>query len=148
RRFFMVGGAATGSTLLLLFSFSQNFALSLALLAGVGFCIVANNATGNTMIQSYVPDHLRGRLMSVWSLVLVGLAPFGSFFAGTLAASTNAPLTIRVGALICLAAALVIVPQMLGWHWLRRKEDSQAAAGVIAGSEVNPLEHEGVQPGD
>ena len=148
RRFFMVGGAATGSTLLLLFSFSQNFALSLALLAGVGFCIVANNATGNTMIQSYVPDHLRGRLMSVWSLVLVGLAPFGSFFAGTLAASTNALLTIRVGALICLAAALVIVPQMLGWHWLRRKEGGQAAAGVIAGSEANPLEHEGVQPGD
>jgi MFS family permease len=144
----MIGGAATGSTLLLIFSLSRSYALSLALLAGVGFCIVANNATGNTIIQSYVPDHLRGRLMSVWSLVLVGLAPLGSFFAGSLAASTSAPVTIRVGALICLAAAIVIVPQMLGWHWLRRKEDKQVEAGVVADSEVNPLEHEGVQPGD
>ncbi len=148
RRFFMIGGAATGSTLLLLFSFSRSFPLSLGLLAGVGFCIVANNATGNTIIQSYVPDHLRGRLMSVWSLVLVGLAPFGSFLAGSLAASTNAPLTIRVGALICLAAALVIVPQMLGWHWLRHKEDVEAEAALAGGSEVDTLEREGVQPGD
>jgi len=148
RRFFMIGGAATGSTLLLIFSFSRSFALSLALLAGVGFCIVANNATGNTIIQSYVPDHLRGRLMSVWSLVLVGLAPFGSFFAGSLAASTNAPLTIRVGALICLIAAIVIVPQMLGWRWLRRSGNRQAQAGVASDAEVNLMERERVQPGD
>ena len=142
RRFFMIGGAATGSTLLLLFSFSRSFPLSLALLVGVGFCMVANNATGNTIIQSYVPDHLRGRLMSVWSLVLVGLAPFGSFFTGWLAAATNASLAISVGALICLAAALIIVPQMLGWHWLRRKAIMQPE------SDIHLIEHEGVQHGD
>lgn len=148
RRFFMIGGAATGSTLLLLFSFSRNFALSLALLTGVGFCIVANNATGNTIIQSYVPDHLRGRLMSVWSLVLVGLAPFGSFFVGSLAASTNAPLTIRVGALICLLAAVIIVPQMLGWHWLRRKGAGQVQVNAVTDTALQSREHERVQPGD
>jgi MFS family permease len=149
RRFFITFGAGAGSTLLLLFSFSQNFALSLALLAGVGFCFVASNATGNTIIQSYVPDHLRGRVMSVWSLVLVGLAPFGSFFAGSLAESTNSPLTIRVGALICLAAAIVIVPQMLGWRWSRRKADIHTQADVIEGSSEDLLlEHEGVQHGD
>jgi MFS family permease len=141
RRFFMIGGAATGSTLLLLFSFSRSFPLSLALLVGVGFCMVANNATGNTIIQSFVPDHLRGRLMSVWSLVLVGLAPFGSFFTGWLAERTSAPLAISVGALICLVAALVIVPQMLGWHWPRRKPHLQP-------EDVPLIEHEGVQHGD
>jgi predicted MFS family arabinose efflux permease len=141
RRFFMIGGAATGSTLLLLFSFSRNFALSLALLVGVGFCMVANNATGNTIIQSYVPDRLRGRLMSVWSLVLVGLAPFGSFFTGSLANWTSAPFAIGVGALICLVAALIIVPQMLGWHWPRRKAPPQT-------SDILLIEHEGVQHGD
>jgi MFS family permease len=149
RRFFMAFGSSTGCTLLLIFSFSQSFALSLALLAGVGFCIVANNATGNTIIQSYVPDHLRGRVMSVWSLVLVGLAPFGSFFAGSLAERTSSPLTIRVGALICLAAAVVIVPQMLGWHWSQHKADRHAQADIIEGSPEDPLiEHEGVQHGD
>ncbi|HEU5368213.1 MAG TPA: MFS transporter [Ktedonobacterales bacterium] len=141
RRFFISFGASTGCTLLLVFSFSRSFALSLALLAGVGFCIVASNATGNTIIQSYVPDHLRGRVMSVWSLVLVGLAPFGSFFAGSLAERTTSPLTIRVGALVCLAAAVIIVPQMLGWHWSRRKEHLQA-------SDTHIIEHEGVQHGD
>jgi MFS family permease len=149
RRFFVIFGAATGSLLLLLFSFSQSFPLSLALLAGVGFCIVANNATSNTIIQSYVPDALRGRLMSVWSLVLVGLAPIGSFLAGSLADRTSAPLTVRVGALICLAAAVVIVPQMLGWHWSRQKDDAQAQAEIGSDAELNPhLEHEGVQHGD
>ena len=162
RRFFVIFGAATGSSLLLLFSFSHSFALSLALLAGVGFCIVANNATSNTIIQSYVPDHLRGRLMSVWSLVLVGLAPIGSFFAGSLADRTDSLFTVRVGALICLAAALVIVPQMLGWRW--RKGDSQAQDGEITGAEthlpalarhpiqqisdIHSIEHEGVPHGD
>ena len=103
--------------------------------------MVANNATGNTIIQSYVPDHLRGRLMSVWSLVLVGLAPFGSFFTGWLAAATNASLAISVGALVCLAAAIIIVPQMLGWHWPRRQEAQQV-------SDLHLNEPEGVQHGD
>jgi MFS family permease len=141
RRFFMIGGAATGSILLLLFSFSQVFGLSLALLAGVGFCMVANNATGNTIIQSYVPDHLRGRLMSVWTLVLVGLAPFGSFFTGWLAERTSAPLAISVGALICLAAAIVIVPQMLGISFPWRRAHAQT-------SDIHLIEREGVQHGD
>lgn len=141
RRFFMIGGSTIGAILLLFFSFSHNFVLSLALLVGVGFCMVANNATGNTIIQSYVPDHLRGRLMSVWSLVLVGLAPFGSFFTGWLAERTSAPIAISVGALICLAAALVVVPQMLGLRWTWRKARQQI-------SDIELIEHEGVQHGD
>jgi MFS family permease len=117
RRLFLVTGSVAFSSLLTLFSLSSSFGLSLALLGGVGLCVVATNATGNTIIQSYTPDHLRGRVMSVWALVLVGLAPIGSFLVGLLAEYTSAMLTVRVGALICLAAAVVIVPQMLGHAW-------------------------------
>ena len=59
RRFLLTTGSVIFSSLLTLFSFSHVFGVSLALLAGVGFCAVATNATGNTIIQSYVPDHLR-----------------------------------------------------------------------------------------
>jgi MFS family permease len=164
RRFFITYGAATGATLLLIFSSSHSFALSLATLAGVGFCVVANNATGNTMIQSYVPDHLRGRVMSVWSLAVVGMAPIGSFFAGARAERTSALFTIRVGALICLAAAIVIVPQMRGWRWFKRKGSIPLQIDTIQTSGPNPqrftgdsaaepndihlLEHEGAPHGD
>jgi MFS family permease len=163
RRFFMMFGAASAATLLIVFSFSHSFALSLAMLAGVGFCVVANNATGNTIIQSYVPNHLRGRVMSVWSLVLVGLAPIGSFFAGSLADHTGALLTVRVGAFVCLAAAVVIVPQLLGWRWSRRTDDPQRRdpnkapaihAQTLARdftphpSDIHLIEHEGAQHGD
>lgn len=96
RRFFLAAGALAGSSLLIVFSFSHSYMLSLVILSGVGFFIVANNATGNTIIQSCVPDHLRGRIMSVWSLVLVGLAPIGSFFAGSLADKTSAPFTFAL----------------------------------------------------
>jgi len=169
RRLFLMLGAITGSALLILFSFSQLFLLSLALLAGVGFCVVANNATGNTIIQSYVPDHLRGRVMSVWSLVVVGLAPVGSFFAGSLADRASSPIAIRIGAIICLAGALVIVPQMLDWR--PRKHLAPAQIVTIAGPDLTPqtlvegiapeqngmsntdghipiIEHEGLQTGD
>ena len=150
RRFFVTFGAMVGAALLIVFSFSQSFTFSLVLLAGIGFCVVSNNATGNTIIQTYVPDRLRGRVMSVWSLVLVGLAPFGSFFAGSLASVTNAPLTIRVGALICLAAALVIVPQMLGWRWTRRGRASQTLAPplLVGKPAVRPTLSAGFAPSE
>ena len=165
RRFFLACGALAGSSLLIVFSFSHNFTLSLALLSGIGFCIVANNATGNTIIQSYVPDHLRGRIMSVWSLVLVGLAPIGSFFAGSLADSTSAAFTIRAGALICLAAAAIIVPQIIRLGRSRHADAPQAQIATLDGSALAQpsaleaidsedesgleiIRHEGVQGGD
>ncbi len=163
-RFFVSFGAASGAALLLVFSLSHSFSLSLIALAGLGFCIVANNATSNTIIQSYAPDRLRGRVMSVWSFVRVGLMPVGSFFAGALAEHTSALFTIRVGALICLAAAIVIVPQMSGWRPAARLRARRSQVGVVDGADlkgqtlaerperqpgnIQMIEHEGVQHGD
>lgn len=165
RRFFLAAGALAGSSLLIVFSFLHSYILSLVILSGIGFFIVANNATGNTIIQSYVPDHLRGRIMSVWSLVLVGLAPIGSFFVGSLAEGVGAPFTIRVSALICLAAALVIVPQIIGLRHSRHKDAPEAQIAMLDGSAlarptaleaidsasesgIELIRHEGVQGGD
>src|SRR5437763_9206298 len=65
-----------------LFSFSRNFWLSVALLVPVGFSIMLEMASSNTLIQSMVPDHLRGRVMAVHSMMFMGMAPLGALLAG------------------------------------------------------------------
>lgn len=63
-------------------------------------------AASNTLIQAMVPDALRGRVMSVYSMMFMGMAPFGALLAGTLAGRIGAPLTVAGGAGVCLLAAL------------------------------------------
>ena len=52
------------------------------LLIPVGFSMMLQMASSNTLIQSMVPDRLRGRVMSVYSMMFMGMAPFGALFAG------------------------------------------------------------------
>ncbi len=92
---------------LILFSFSRTFWLSAALLLPVGFSVMVQMASSNTLIQSLVPDSLRGRVMAVYSMMFMGMAPFGSLLAGTLAERLGAPGTVAVGGIVCIAGALV-----------------------------------------
>lgn len=92
---------------LLLFALSRSFWISAALLTLLGFCMVGQMASSNTLIQTMVPDHLRGRVMSVYSMMLIGMAPFGSLLAGILAQHLGAPLAVAAGGGLCLAAAAV-----------------------------------------
>ena len=90
---------------LALFSLSRNFWLSALFLLPVGFCMMLQMSSSNTLIQAMVPDHLRGRVMSVYSMMFMGMAPFGAFLGGALADRLGAPVTIRMGAIACLAGA-------------------------------------------
>jgi MFS family permease len=90
---------------LILFSLSRNFWLSVVLLLPVGFAMMLQMASSNTLIQAMVPDRLRGRVMSVYSMMFMGMAPFGAFFAGALAQHLGAPLTVRIGAVACIAGS-------------------------------------------
>lgn len=90
----------------------QYFWLATASLVPVGFSMMVQMASSNTLIQAMVPDHLRGRVMSVYSMMFMGMAPFGAFFAGALANHLGAPLTVVIGALGCLAAATVFGMQL------------------------------------
>jgi len=92
---------------LMAFAFSRNYALSLVLLAPVGFAMMIEMGSSNTLIQSMVPDRLRGRVMSVYSMMFMGMAPIGSLLAGWAADRLGAPMTVAVGGLICVAAAAV-----------------------------------------
>ena len=64
-------------TSLALFSFSHSFWVSVILLLPVGYCMMLQMASSNTLIQVMVPDALRGRVMAVYSMMFMGMAPIG-----------------------------------------------------------------------
>lgn len=92
---------------LIAFSFSRSFWISAALLVPVGFCMMSEMASSNTLIQSLIPDAMRGRVMSLYAMMFMGMAPVGALLAGSLAARVGAPAAIAGGGVVCLAGALV-----------------------------------------
>ena len=92
---------------LIAFGLSRNFWLSAALLVPAGFCMMLQMSSSNTLIQSMVHDDLRGRVMSVYAMSLIGMAPFGALFAGAVAGRLGAPVTVIMGAVACLGGAAI-----------------------------------------
>jgi MFS family permease len=92
---------------LVLFSVSKNFWLSTALLVPVGFGMMLGMSSSNTLIQSMVPDQLRGRIMAVYSMMFMGMAPFGAFLGGALADRLGAPVTVAMGGIGAIGGAAI-----------------------------------------
>lgn len=92
---------------IILFSLSRSFWLSAALLVPVGFSMMVQMASSNTLVQSMVPDNLRGRVMAVYSMMFMGMAPIGALLAGTLAQRIGAPKTVAIGGAVCSIGAVV-----------------------------------------
>ena len=89
------------------FALSRVYWLSVVLLAPVGFCMMIEMGSSNTLIQSMVPDRLRGRVMSVYSMMFMGMAPLGALLAGAAADRIGAPATVASGGIVCICAAMV-----------------------------------------
>jgi len=112
-----VAFAAAGfGTSLILFSLSRTFWLSAALLLPVGFAMMVQMASTNTLIQTMVPDRLRGRVMAVYSMMFMGMAPFGALLAGVLAEHLGAPKTVAFGGVICLLGAAAFRRHLPSWR--------------------------------
>ncbi len=88
------------------FSYSTSLWLSVALLLPAGYSMMLQMACSNTLIQTMVPDELRGRVMSVYSMMFMGMAPFGAFFGGALAHRFGAPITVATGGIACVFGAI------------------------------------------
>jgi MFS family permease len=93
---------------LLEFSISREFVLSLAALFVAGYCQISFVATANNRIQMLTPDHLRGRVMSLYAQALIGVGPLGSTQAGVLAEWLGAPWAMAIGAVIAGAVIVAI----------------------------------------
>jgi MFS family permease len=91
---------------LILFALSRRLPLSLALLFATGLATVLQTAASNTLLQTLAPDEMRGRVMSLFSMMFLGIAPFGAFMAGASAQRFGASPTVVVGGSVCVLAAL------------------------------------------
>lgn len=80
-------------------------------LALAGAAMILNNISTNTHLQVGVPDHLRGRVMGFYSLMVLGMAPFGSFQAGWIAEHFGVPVTLAIGGVVCGVAMLAFAPK-------------------------------------
>lgn len=101
--------------LLLLFTFMRVLPLALLVLVGAGMAVILIMNLSNALVQGLVPDALRGRVMSVHSMVFFGCMPLGALLVGALAEYANAALAMGVGALVSLLFAVllfVFVPRL------------------------------------
>jgi len=98
--------SASFGLFLILFGYSRIFWLSAVLLIPVGLFMMVQMAATNTLIQSMVPDRLRGRLMSLYSMMMMGMAPVGALLAGALSERLGAPLTVALGGMCSILGAM------------------------------------------
>lgn len=101
-----IAAAAFGLSLVA-FAFSTVLWVSMLCLVGAGAGFMVQMASTNTVIQTLVPDEMRGRVMAFYTMAFFGALPFGSLLAGTLAERVGTPWTIAGGGAICVAGALV-----------------------------------------
>jgi MFS family permease len=120
----VAGLASAGFGLsLILFSSSRSQPLSLAFMVLTGACMMTAFTGCNTLLQSLTSDSMRGRVMGLFTMTFMGVAPIGNLAAGLAAQRFGAPLTVGVGGLLCAAASLLFV---------RRRKDSVDMAGAAA----------------
>jgi MFS family permease len=104
--------AASFGVWLILFSFSRVFWLSALVLVPLGASMMVEMASSNTLIQAMVPDALRGRVMAVYSIMFMGMAPLGALIAGSAAERLGAPNTVAIGGVVCVAASVVFASRL------------------------------------
>jgi MFS family permease len=104
--------AATFGVGLICFGFSRRLWISLPLMLFVGGAMMVQMAATNTILQTVVEDDKRGRVMSFYSMAFLGMAPFGSLLAGTLATKIGAPRTVILTGSACIAGAAAFASRL------------------------------------
>jgi predicted MFS family arabinose efflux permease len=109
------GGLTTMAIGALVLSFSRWIPVTVITLAVMGVAFLATVSSINTNLQTAVPPHLRGRVMSLFVLAFMGMMPFGALAAGALGDAIGTSWTIFGGALVLLAwgVFLFVRPDML-----------------------------------
>jgi len=103
-RVVLLGAVAMGACVSV-FPLFRSYFLALAIMPVIGFSVVRHLTAVNTLLQVLTPDTYRGRVMALYSMTLVGLAPFASLAAGLLAGRLGAGRTVFLGGVVCLAGA-------------------------------------------
>ena len=133
----VVAYSATGlGASLVLFSVSHWYWVSFVILVLSGFTMMMQFTSSNTLIQAMVPDQLRGRVMSLYAMMFLGMTPFGSLLAGALADRIGAPVTVALGGLASCLGGLAFLRK---WPAMRAPaRDLIAAQGMMAQPTTQP----------
>jgi MFS family permease len=102
-----LGGVWLFSAALLAFSLTRNFYVALGFLFFAGFGMLLFFSTTNTVLQTIVPDDMRGRVMGVWSLIFGAMIPLGSLEAGVVAHWLGTSFALGLGAIVCAVSGLI-----------------------------------------
>ncbi len=102
-----LGGVWLFAVSLFSLALTRNFYVALVFLFAAGFGMLLFFSTSNTLLQTIVPDEMRGRVMGVWSLVFGAMIPLGGLEAGAVAHWAGTPFALAFGAIICALAALI-----------------------------------------
>ncbi|RJP58470.1 MAG: MFS transporter [Candidatus Auribacter fodinae] len=97
---------------LMIFAFSRILSVSLVAMFIVGFGLMVHMSACNTVLQTVVDDDKRGRIMSLYTMTFMGMAPFGNLLAGWMASIIGAPLTVFLLGCVCLAGVFVYLKKL------------------------------------
>lgn len=111
-----------------LFGLSHSYGLSIGLLVIVGISSNLFTTTANTTVLSQTPSHLQGRVMSVYSLMFLGMTPFGSFLSGVIAERYGAPAALTSGAVVTFVFTIIVFAYRTR-HRTRERLAQQAGTG-------------------
>src|SRR3954462_3881349 len=113
-RWIMMGAIGFGVALIV-FGQSRITWLSCVVLFGAGYAMMVQMSSSNTLIQSMVPDQLRGRVTAIYTGTFMGMAPLGALLSGEMAQLIGAPYTVAIGGLACIFAGAmfgVVLPSL------------------------------------
>jgi MFS family permease len=112
---------------------ARAFPLSLALMVVIGFGSILMAATANTSIQLAVPDHLRGRVMSVYTTVFSASVPIGGLAMGAVASGFSASAAIGLGGVLSVMVGLAALAWGRQGGFALPDASSVAIGGSVAG---------------
>lgn len=97
---------------LICFALSQTLWLSIPALVLVGLGSILQISGSNTILQTIVDDDKRGRVLSLFTMSFLGVAPFGNLIAGSLAAEIGVPNTFICNGIICIFMGAIVIRQL------------------------------------
>jgi MFS family permease len=112
----IAGACGTFGALLVLFSQARSLWVAIAILVPMGVASMIQMTGTNAMIQAMTPDALRGRVMAIWFMILMGFAPVGSIIAGSITTALGPRGVLAGGGALCALGAIAFAR----WGWSRR----------------------------
>jgi MFS family permease len=129
----LVGMAVAFGLLEAAMALTRSVPLAMILIAATGFAMSSFSASANTRVQLASPPEMRGRVMSVYTMVFIGTTPIGSLLISSVASAASVPVAFIVSGLPCFAVACLAA-------WLWRRQESPKSAEALAREPLHTVE--------